>query len=133
MYFDVNMPPAASYDICPSEIVKNIESSSSEDPSSGPGSEHPSMVKCRNCNVRRSLHGRDGCYTMVTPSSHNIAATRHSFERAYRVGEVLGRGGFGTVYAGIRVRDARPVAIKHVARAKVSEWDEVRKKNNKKK
>lgn len=51
--------------------------------------------------------------------------SREPFDRCYKVGEVLGKGGFGTVLAGTRIRDGRQVAIKLVARAQVTDWDMV--------
>jgi serine/threonine protein kinase len=50
---------------------------------------------------------------------------REPFEKAYKVGHVLGKGGFGIVYAGIRNRDGLQVAIKHIARAKIKDWGQV--------
>lgn len=53
--------------------------------------------------------------------------SREPFEKAYKVGHVLGKGGFGIVYAGVRNRDGLRVAIKHIARAKIKDWGQVRR------
>ena len=56
-----------------------------------------------------------GFYKMFRPS-------REPFEKLYKVGPILGKGGFGIVYAGVRNRDGLKVAIKHVAKVKIKEW-----------
>lgn len=57
----------------------------------------------------------------------DIPSLREAFHRLYRFGPMLGRGGFGTVYAATRKRDMLPVAIKVIRRDKVIAWDTTRK------
>ena len=47
---------------------------------------------------------------------------REAFEKAYRVGPIIGKGGFGKVFAGERLKDRLPVAIKHINKSKISSW-----------
>ncbi|KAM9520948.1 LOW QUALITY PROTEIN: serine/threonine-protein kinase pim-1-like [Guaruba guarouba] len=45
-------------------------------------------------------------------------------ERLYRAGALLGKGGFGAVYSGVRLADNTPVAMKRVPRERISSWGE---------
>ena len=54
-----------------------------------------------------------------------FSAREKGFEKVYSVSHEIGSGGFGTVYAGTRRRDGKPVAIKHIAKEKVTDWSQV--------
>ncbi|ESO00772.1 hypothetical protein HELRODRAFT_82658, partial [Helobdella robusta] len=47
---------------------------------------------------------------------------KEQLENVYAVGPILGKGGFGTVYTGVCRETGRQVAIKYIAKDKVSEW-----------
>ncbi|XP_066064076.1 serine/threonine-protein kinase pim-1-like [Chamaea fasciata] len=62
--------------------------------------------------------------------AHLVPAARprsppKALQDRYRLGSLLGRGGFGSVYSGTRLSDGAPVAIKCVPRARVQHWGEL--------
>ena len=62
---------------------------------------------------------------MVNCSSQFMLIDTETYSKTYRIGHDLGKGGFGTVYAGIRVRDGLAVAIKHIHKSSVTAWSHV--------
>lgn len=45
------------------------------------------------------------------------------FNRAFRLDGVLGRGGFGSVYDGVRLKDGMKVAVKKIPKAKIAHME----------
>ncbi|RMC04073.1 hypothetical protein DUI87_19410 [Hirundo rustica rustica] len=75
------------------------------------------------------LRGARGPF--LAPGRALTAASRRQGRRStasrskYRVGSLLGRGGFGSVFAATRLSDGAPVAIKRVPRNRVRHWDQL--------
>ncbi|TRY70340.1 hypothetical protein TCAL_02433 [Tigriopus californicus] len=62
----------------------------------------------------------------LAPSEGDLAqcTCQSKFLQDYHMGNVIGGGGFGMVYAGIRTRDGLPVAIKEVDKSRVLTWSQ---------
>ncbi|NWH42163.1 PIM1 kinase, partial [Chloropsis hardwickii] len=45
-----------------------------------------------------------------------------ALQQRYRVGSLLGRGGFGSVFSATRLSDGAPVAVKRVPRNRIRHW-----------
>ncbi|XP_066063197.1 LOW QUALITY PROTEIN: serine/threonine-protein kinase pim-1-like, partial [Chamaea fasciata] len=73
--------------------------------------------------------GRSGAVSGPGPSAEGRVSpageAREALQDRYRLGSLLGRGGFGSVYSGTRLSDGAPVAIKCVPRARVQHWGEL--------
>ncbi|KAL9822955.1 serine/threonine-protein kinase pim-1-like [Geothlypis trichas] len=73
--------------------------------------------------------GRSGAVADPGPSADSRVSpagkAQEALQERYRLGSMLGRGGFGSVYAATRLSDGAPVAIKRVPRDRIRHWGEL--------
>ncbi|XP_074402704.1 serine/threonine-protein kinase pim-1-like [Zonotrichia albicollis] len=73
--------------------------------------------------------GRSGAVAGPGPSADSrvppAGKAQEALQERYRLGSLLGRGGFGRVFAATRLSDGAPVAIKRVPRNRVRHWGEL--------
>ncbi|XP_030328989.1 serine/threonine-protein kinase pim-1-like isoform X2 [Strigops habroptila] len=75
--------------------------------------------------INSLAHLRSGTGAELHAAKLQAGKEKEPLEQLYRVGPLLGSGGFGSVYSGVRLSDSAPVAIKHVARDRISSWGEL--------
>ncbi|XP_063039170.1 serine/threonine-protein kinase pim-1-like [Melospiza melodia melodia] len=72
---------------------------------------------------------RSGAVAGPGPSADSrvppAGTAQEALQERYRLGSLLGRGGFGSVFAATRVSDGVPVAIKRVPRDRIRHWGEL--------
>nr|XP_054506814.1 serine/threonine-protein kinase pim-1-like [Agelaius phoeniceus] len=76
-----------------------------------------------------ALEGRSGALAGPGPSADSrvppAGKAQQGLKEQDRLGSLLGRGGFGSVFAATRLSDSAPVAIKRVPRKRVRHWGEL--------
>ncbi|XP_077645607.1 serine/threonine-protein kinase pim-1-like [Lonchura striata] len=82
---------------------------------------HPTISPIQALALRAAL-----CKSELPPAQAAPAGkAQEALQERYRVGSLLGRGGFGRVFAATRLSDGAPVAIKRVPRNRVRRWGEL--------
>ncbi|XP_068035426.1 serine/threonine-protein kinase pim-2-like [Anomalospiza imberbis] len=76
-----------------------------------------------------AVGGRSGAAPGPGPSADSrvppAGKAQEALQERYRLGSLLGSGGFGSVFAATRLSDGAPVAIKRVPRNRVRHWGEL--------
>ncbi|KAI1707140.1 protein kinase domain-containing protein [Ditylenchus destructor] len=72
--------------------------------------------------IKRKIQDLTICLTYNLSCLHSQEHSMKTFRQEYRLCEEIGRGGFGIVYKGFRIRDNKPVAVKYVQHKHVRQW-----------